>query len=164
LLGTPDDYQKLKEKVDKLTEYDLGNGILKKWHAMLSPIFEELINSSKGTPNLDFWNKICHYHGGGSGPRYLSGWISVFCCFDENGKWQGDTGEKEWPFINTNDIPCGIVSVPVDVDGVKTMMFAGSFCMNVVSPTKVEPRLDWSITLIDNEALNKKENKKSDFY
>lgn len=35
-----------------------------------------------------FFNRICHYAGGGSGLSYLSGWILLFCAFSDKRKWQ----------------------------------------------------------------------------
>ena len=92
LLGTTNDYINLKERVDVLKKYDLGDGKINKWHSLLSEICDELINTSKGNPNMEFWNTICHRSGGGSGPSYLCGWISTFCCFDEKGNWIGKIG------------------------------------------------------------------------
>ena len=41
--------------------------------------------------NFEFWSKVVHRTEGGSGPRWLSGWITtVFCVFDKQGRWQGD--------------------------------------------------------------------------
>jgi len=165
LLGTTEDYELLKKKVDKLPEYDLGDGMLKEWHALLSPICEELIKSAQGKPELDFWNRICDHHRG-SGKDHLSGWLTAFCSFDDEGKWQGTIHSKfKTPFIRTSSVPSGLVSVPVLFDDngkqYKTVMFAGSFCMDVVTPTKVQPRLDWGMALVDEEALKKNENEKS---
>jgi len=36
---------------------------------------------------VEFWNKIADYHGGGSGPTYLSGWITAFSPWSSEGKW-----------------------------------------------------------------------------
>merc|ERR1711920_1137436 len=110
--------------------------------------------------NLDFWDKICSHVGGGSGPSYLSGWITAFAVFTAKGQWQGSrkavrvrgqgTVEGEWPFIDTQDIPVGSVSVPVLVDDNGTQyeahMLAGQFGSNVVLECKgLQPRSDWCI-------------------
>jgi hypothetical protein len=103
---------------------------------------------------------VCHRIEGGSGPSFISGWLSCFCLFTEKGKWQGDHlsvniwGKEitsEWPLVDTEDIPPGYVSVPVIVDdnGVeyKTQMFAGSFAVSKVNSTTLTPRSDWLIAL-----------------
>jgi hypothetical protein len=71
LLGTPEDYMSLARRVDRLVEFDDGTSVIKKWHSMLKPIFDELVRSSQGNSSLDFWNRVCSNHGGGSGPSYL---------------------------------------------------------------------------------------------
>jgi hypothetical protein len=34
----------------------------------------------------DFWSRIVHWQGGGTGPSYLSGWITAFCARDAQGQ------------------------------------------------------------------------------
>ena len=94
---------------------------------------------------------------------YLSGWVTAFCYFNEKGKcqgtefsltkWDGRVFKSDYPLINTNDIPSGLVSVPITVDDnghiVKTRMLAGSFTMNVLDDTTIAPRLDWCLGVID---------------
>jgi len=120
-----------------------------------------LVNSVEGNVNRDFWSPICSNHGGGSGPRYLSGWITAFICFSDMGMWMGSRNEieirgktitSEYPIVNTNDVAPGIVSVPVKIDdnGLKeydTTMFAGSISTNVVDDYTLAPRVDWCIAL-----------------
>lgn len=174
LLGTPDDYKNLAARIDRLLEFDVGTNLMVKWHAMLKPIFGELINASQGKHNPEFWSKVCSNHGGGSGPSYISGWVSAFCVFNENGKWQGDnfdlpsrSGKKDkersaYPLIDADDIPTGLVTVPVKVDDnfvlYQTHMIAGSFALDLVDPTTIQPRLDWCIALDDEEAVKKNVN------
>ena len=40
LLGTPDDYKKLRNKIDRLLEFDLEAGQMQKWHTMLTPVID----------------------------------------------------------------------------------------------------------------------------
>lgn len=179
LEGTAEDWQKLRHKLDRLQQYDLKDKLMTQWHALLAPVIDEMVASVEGQPKLDFWDKICHRHGGGSGPRYLSGWVTVFACFTKEGKWQGripfdaphhqfgfkrdgreyvDKGKPspfQYPFINTNDLPAGALSVPVLVDdnGVQydTQMLAGQFAYQAVDGSDsgqadtIRPRTDWCI-------------------
>jgi Domain of unknown function (DUF4419) len=56
-------------------------------------IFGENSSNSKEDKKemIEFWNKMACYYGGGSGPTYLSGWITVFCPWDNEGKWMDST-------------------------------------------------------------------------
>jgi hypothetical protein len=83
----------------------------------------------------DFWSKIAH-ETGGSGPYHLSGWITAFCFWDEEGKsfyegcaqppvslesFEGRAAGCEldgifYHRVDTDDIPSGTASVLVRVD------------------------------------------------
>ncbi|KAG1723540.1 uncharacterized protein EDB91DRAFT_1240090 [Suillus paluster] len=68
------------------------NFILHSWYHLLHPIILQFVaafNTPSSPENLDFWSKVAHYEGGGSGLTYLSGWITAFCVFNEQGVWQG---------------------------------------------------------------------------
>mmetsp|Transcript_12600 Transcript_12600/g.21009 ORF Transcript_12600/g.21009 Transcript_12600/m.21009 type:complete len:397 (+) Transcript_12600:147-1337(+) len=179
LEGTPDDWRLLREKIDRLPSYDVTDGneqakppVMKMWHSLLSPVLDQFIKSSEGNVDLPFWDTVCSHHGGGSGPSYLSGWVTVFGCFRVNGQWQGgdpvhnlarrnaECGRRRafqnwfssrgpaWPFIETSDIPAGVVSVPMTVNDngaeYKTQLLAGQFAYELDFPT-VKPRTDWCI-------------------
>ena len=142
-----------------------------KWHVLLKPVLQNLTLSAQGKPNLEWWSRVCSQHGNGSGPRYLSGWITSFCVFNENGKWVGDQvivkswgqtcssacdlAPEGWPIINTNDIPVGSVRVDVTVDDNgtlhKTVLSAGFMSVMVFGDnnnnTVVAPCLDWALHL-----------------
>lgn len=152
LLGEVEDYIKLKEKVSDLKKYDAGDKLMIKLTDLLLPICDELIDSAKGKPNLDFWGKICHYISGGSGPSYLSGWICAFCSINPDGKWLPKEYKNSiYGKIDTDDVPCAYITVPVVVDDngtiYNTTMFAGSFATTLLTPTKVQPRHDWALAL-----------------
>jgi len=160
LEGTPDDWRSLRMKIDRLPRYEVGGKprVMAQWHALLAQVLDNFVLSSEGKHDLAFWDRICHRMGGGSGPSYLSGWVTVFACFKANGEWQGNLdlmgrgGEKpQWPRIDTNYIPVGTVSVPVLVDdnGVQydTQMLAGQVAYDVGGDRgdTVRPRNDWCI-------------------
>lgn len=177
LEGTPEDWEALRNKIDRLPSYDLAGKkqVMSKWHKLLCPVLDQFVASAKGNPDLAFWDRICCHEGGGSGPSYLSGWITVFACFTAKGNWQGDVhqglrggthsprssglgSEREksgttnsWPRIDTSYLPVGAVSVPVLVDDngtqYDTQMLAGQFAYDIVGDGQdtVRARNDWCI-------------------
>jgi hypothetical protein len=107
LTGDVEDWKLLQSKVERLLEFDLTStdvsvnkdydatnnnniGLMSKWLKLLRPIMEKLVNSAQDNVDLHFWDTVCSHKGGGSGPSYLSGWITSFSVFDKDGKWQGD--------------------------------------------------------------------------
>lgn len=173
LEGTPADWKLLRQKIDRLPQYDVKgkDQIMKKWHSLLASVLDQLVDSAEGRPSLYFWDTVCSRSGGGSGPRYLSGWITVFSCFKENGSWQGNiSDESDWPKIDTTDIPVGAVSVPVLVDDngtqYETQMLAGQFAHESVSSVPdanqldtVRPRTDWCIAYMGKPAEKERKYK-----
>lgn len=163
LLGTLEDWQQLRAKIDRLMDFDLEDKLMTKWHGMLAPVLDRLVSSAAGRTELDFWDRVCHYKGGGSGPTFLSGWITVFIPFSAKGVWCGDVRfrgwgmapeEKEkvdpWPDVETGKVPVGAVSVPVLVDDngtqYDTQMIAGQVAHDVCGDGSVlRPRTDWCI-------------------
>jgi len=118
----------------------------------------------------DFFQRICHKSGGGSGPRYVSGWITFFCAFDEHGKWQlqhADAASTEsdgswygWnPKVNMNDIPpaYGQVDVQLNDNGelVDTVMIAGVVGFKVLGDGEnrntLTPYSGWWMFTLDEE-------------
>lgn len=59
------------------------------WAVMLHPILTRFVNAFDGNPEVDFWNHVCHYRPMGSGSMTLTGWLSAFSVWDENGRWRG---------------------------------------------------------------------------
>ncbi|EQC31918.1 hypothetical protein SDRG_10435 [Saprolegnia diclina VS20] len=125
LLGTVQDWEDIRARVDKLAAY---GDRMTEWSAMLAPIFDQFVLAAKGQPDVGFWSRICHEFGGHSGPRYIGGWLSVFCVFDQVGRWQGENSAinmldgklrsrlKEFPTVSMDDIPPGYLTVDVAID------------------------------------------------
>ena len=85
--------------------------------------------------NLDFLDCIAHHSGGGSGPSYLSGWITVYSFFDEEGK--GVAASNHWPVIDTDTLNHNVASYPVKIEdnGVtyKSRLFVGQMGYEAVT-------------------------------
>ncbi|PVF95611.1 hypothetical protein CPB86DRAFT_817050 [Serendipita vermifera] len=148
LQGTKEDYFSIYQRLDKLEEFGREPTAFAR---LLRPVIKQFaaafdaVEEGK-TPDTDFWGKTCHYHRGGSGPRYISGWISIFCVWNKEGKWQGGDidlidepvpeadklhYEREgwgrppplvvdglrYPCIDTGDIPPGTCEVDIQLNG-----------------------------------------------
>ncbi|KAF4618788.1 hypothetical protein D9613_009758 [Agrocybe pediades] len=84
LEGERSDWMKLLERVDKL---DMFGKEPTTWASLLRPILCRFVAAFDGEPDIDFWGKVCHHHSMGSGQTYLSGWITAFCVWSNDGKW-----------------------------------------------------------------------------
>ncbi|EQC34413.1 hypothetical protein SDRG_08183 [Saprolegnia diclina VS20] len=129
---------------------------------------------------VPFWDRICSHEGGGSGPSYLNGWISVFCVFNDKGQWQGDkmtdtvllrkpeANPDDWfdavetevtydyPLIDMQDIPPRYLTVDVTIDDngteYKALMFAGHMAYSIGdNKASIAPSLSWAIALKNGE-------------
>jgi len=152
LEGTVADWEDIRARVEKLKAF---GGPMSEWSAMLAPILDQFVLAAKGAADAGFWNRIVH-HIGGSGSSYISGWISVFCVFNEDGELHGLPVESEFPIIDTNDIPQGYLTVDVEIDDNGTLhhalMFAGHMAFAVSDDkTTITPTLSWAIALKNDE-------------
>ena len=158
LLGSVADWKLLRQKVDRLLEFDNQSGDMKKWHKLLTGVLDEFVKTKSGAGNFKFWKRICDFSSG-SGTPSISGWISVFAVFNKDGEWQGDSrtivrglhGMKtNWPVIEIGKVPSGAISVPVHINDNGTdydgYMMAGQFAFDGEG-TSVQPRSDWCIAI-----------------
>ena len=88
LTGTPEDWQKVLQKTQRLRQYGIGQ-----WTQSLEPILTEFVKASEGKPNQSFWQemvkkgRVGQMVGGKCDmrePTQLDGWILKFFP-DENG-------------------------------------------------------------------------------
>jgi hypothetical protein len=89
LEGEKRDWENILTRLEKLNEYGEETTA---WYQLLVPVVSRFISAfddPDAQSNLDFWQKVAHYQGGGSGPTWIAGWINAFCAFDEKGKWLG---------------------------------------------------------------------------
>lgn len=160
MLGTEADWIDVANRAKKLIDYDNNQGFMKTWYALLEPVLNNFVSSIQGKPNLEWWNQCCTSLTGGSGPHYLSGWLTVFSVYDNEGNWVADCKQvrdtwspemikSEWPIIESNDLANGIVDVNLTIDdnGIeyKTVLTAGSSGYTCVDDFTVQPCLTWKI-------------------
>lgn len=157
LEGTVADWEDILNRLEKLKSYKL-----EKWYDLLKPILQEFVAAKRNNANIEFWNRICHHLGGGSGPSYISGWLTAFAVFDEDGNWacnkssggrfvRGNENEP-WPLNDIDKIPSGAVNVDVkitDVNGeYKSLMFAGHVGYETLNDNcTLKPQIGWGIAL-----------------
>lgn len=100
LEGEKKDWQLILDRLEKLKEYGEETTA---WYNLLVPIISRFVRAfddPDAQENLDFWQKVAHHQGGGSGPTYLAGWITAFCVFNDQGKWIGHPIGKVSKFQN----------------------------------------------------------------
>ncbi|KAI0135939.1 hypothetical protein F4776DRAFT_109914 [Hypoxylon sp. NC0597] len=142
LLGTRDDWEMLANRINKLYEYGEE---CKHWASLLRPIMRYMLRTFDEPDSQevkDFWLRVAYEAGSdGSlrGIRTLSGWITAFAFFDDDGKVATDYTEEEirqmdkkddepilgpdrkrlildgvsYPLISRKNIPRGITLLPV---------------------------------------------------
>ncbi|KAI4162392.1 MAG: hypothetical protein LQ342_003958 [Letrouitia transgressa] len=152
LLGTKEDWMEILKRLERLPQLGAEP---EKFSQLLKPVilnFIQTFDSPDSKEVKDFWLKIAHRSSGGSGPTYLSGWITAFCFWDADGnsmysshgkepsgpvKQEGlnrhragcQIGQTLYHKVDDQDVPAGYTSVPVTVDDngtvYKTKMVAG---------------------------------------
>ncbi|KAI0777923.1 hypothetical protein BC629DRAFT_1594648 [Irpex lacteus] len=134
LEGEKTDWEEILRRAAKLKEYGKETAA---WYTLLEPVlarFVRAFDAPEAEENLNFWQRVAHINNNGSGPDYLSGWITAFCAFDADGKWIGSPIDEEGkmslngydevltldgtPYheIATNKIPLGHSAVDVLLD------------------------------------------------
>ncbi|KAF9558289.1 hypothetical protein CPC08DRAFT_562706 [Agrocybe pediades] len=131
LEGDRSDWAMILERVDK---FDTFGEEPKAWATLLRPILRRFVGAFDGEPDLDFWGKVCHHYNGGSGPMYLSGWITAFCVWSNKGEWQGPNLSPDhdaynpgrilklqldgvhYGYLDSQDVPTAFCEVDVKLD------------------------------------------------
>jgi hypothetical protein len=145
LHGTREDWVQLRDAVVDPTKLPSLGVETAEWSRVLGVVLDHFVDSfdNPDTPETKmFWQTIAHHSGGGSGPRYWSGWITAFCFWDDEGKSlrpklnvADDSAESEYRSrhrntedttlridnqtfhkVDSNDLPSAWVSVPVVVN------------------------------------------------
>ncbi|KDO23916.1 hypothetical protein SPRG_10061 [Saprolegnia parasitica CBS 223.65] len=167
LLGTIEDWEDIRARVDKLAAY---SDRMTKWSVMLAPILDQFVLAAKWQPDAGFWSRICHEFGGHSGPRYIGGWLSVFCVFDQVGRWQGKNSAidmldgklrsrlKEFPTVSIDDIPPEYLTVDMTIDDngeiYNALFFGGHMSFGFEDPRASSSHVSQSWTTMFKQILS----------
>jgi hypothetical protein len=147
LLGERADWAKLRRRIDRLPKYHAEAA---EWARLLVPTIDHMVASFDSPDSLDikdFWLRACHEAGKSFYDiSTLSGWITAFCFWDEEGNrvkqytdkqltnptlsgFVGDSiaqrkrltlGGVEFPLINPKAVPKAFVMAPVILKDVGT--------------------------------------------
>ncbi|PPQ93915.1 hypothetical protein CVT25_008005, partial [Psilocybe cyanescens] len=166
LEGEKEDWVKLLTRLDKMESFGYEP---KAWAALLRPVLRRFVAAFDGEPDIEFWGKVCHLEDGGSGPASISGWITAFCVWDSEGKWQGPNisdmrnvpppGSPEYyrlvldgvqyAILDDNAIPVGFCEVDVDLNDngehFDCMMVSGHMAARLQGPKRdtLSPSPGW---------------------
>lgn len=179
LQGTVEDWQSIEVRAKRLVEFECKEGLMAKWLGMLSPVLEQLTLSASGKPNREWWNVICSHVERGSGDSFISGWLSVFCVFDNKGVWIGDRKRRKhywmdddedllsfshptfapdgWPVVEMDEIPSGVCKWQIKHTDVSTNtvtklnVLAGHRAMLVVNERSLAPSVEWAAFVVNEQ-------------
>lgn len=154
LLGTPDDWKSIHEKVQFLRRFGPRCNA---WVDLLVPVTANFYQSSIGYVDIDYWKRVVSQrHANGSGSDTLSGWITAFCVFDDKGKWQLTDGGV----IHSKAVPIGYATAPVvlvapDNSRSNGLMFAGHMAVKSTDGVTVSPHASWVIVQSEGSGEDK---------
>ena len=124
LLGERNDWQRMFEKIDRLVGMSEQAAT---FHSLLKPVLGYFVRSfdePEAPEIMSFWNRIVHYQSQGSGPTYVSGWLTAFCFWSAQGRSLYHKGNVQYSAkcnldgtlyhtVDAKDIPAGYMGVPV---------------------------------------------------
>lgn len=143
LLGEVDDWKDILNRIDKIDQ--LGSEPTH-FAGMLRPILNGMITSFQNPDSfetMEFWNTIVHKVSLDSGTDYLTGWLTAFGFWDEDGTAKRLSNKMFndilYPTIDIDSVPAGYASVPISVnddgDMYEATMVAGSVGTSATSST-----------------------------
>lgn len=161
LKGTPEDWQKMVEKVQKLEKYGLGW-----WTDKLVPVLKEFVKTAKGKPDHQFWRCIVAYiapdkvRGGGCStdlPTKFDGWFLNFFPYDDKGRTPQSV-TKDWKMQNemvSVDVINNIVDEDMNVASADSLKFKAGFVgvEENAETYELSPKIGWLVTKKDNEPM-----------
>ncbi|QKD57202.2 uncharacterized protein FOBCDRAFT_241801 [Fusarium oxysporum Fo47] len=145
LLGEISDWEAILTRLDRLDQ--LGKEPAE-FAEMLRPILKHMILSFEKPEDAKvtrFWNTLATRNPVGSGTDYITGWITAFCFWDEQGKPK-HRNEKDvlagvaYPSVDIDKVTVGVAPVPVKINDngniIGSKMVAGSFGIQATTKTQ----------------------------
>ena len=159
LLGERSDWEEIQSRMDKLAHYGPEPA---EWATLLKPVLRYMLLTfdEPDSPVVkDFWLRVAHEagsEGSGMGIRTLSGWITAFAFWKEDGKkvyayTDGEVSSRSrwgpvdrkrlildgvsYPLIRPASIPLGVITLPMTIRDIEadvdryTTVLAGSVGM-----------------------------------
>lgn len=148
LVGTVEDWKKLRDKAHDLAQYDL-----EWWISALSPILDQFVEAASGRVDQHFWSSI-YKRADESGGPYVHGWIITLFPYTQTGSrnqymssWQH---HQLFDGLSTDNFPTGIVSTPFKWNYLNEeipMHFYAGFmlCTQDRTSQAVKPEIGWAV-------------------
>lgn len=150
LEGNLEDWVLVKEKAQNLRIFGLDW-----WVDILNPVLDHLIETSKGDPDIEFWEAIYLKHRKGSGSQYdVSGWINAFYPYKKtHEKYElnpfCDWEKNGFAGLDPDDFPLTYVSCPLEIndngDPYEGVLRGGLVGVVREEDSTVRPVSGWSI-------------------
>lgn len=156
LLGTPADWQSIRDRAAAMGEYDLGW-----WMPSLLPVLDQFVAASKGHLDEVFWEEMYKIRDDSGGP-YISGWVNSLFAYHTKG-YNGvayvetpipnpylDMSKTHFHGPTTSSFPLGMTRVPWKWNYYGEMIdmeFLGGFVGIAQDPETfaVRPALAWAV-------------------
>ncbi|KAF9025225.1 hypothetical protein BDZ89DRAFT_1068424 [Hymenopellis radicata] len=162
LLGEKSDYDDILSRLDRLTTFG-DHPELAEWQTLLRPVVRSIADSFDATAERSaFWQRICDHLPNASDSNVLSGWISVFCPFNREGKWVRKISEsrrgESHVGVNMNNVAPGFSQAAVKIDDngevLDAVAVAGHFGSTLEAPATLSPCTGWFVFIRGEEEKN----------
>jgi hypothetical protein len=164
LLGTPDDWRRVRDRARVLGEFGLGG-----WVAALEPVLDQFVAAATGEVDPAFWRSFVKKNNMSGGP-YVTGWINVLFPFLDSRRPRDGKGVnpyvEEWSAAllqgrssrrglhaggpTLSEFPCGLSAAPFTwayLDKPIPMEFLGGFVGLAQEPETLalRPAIGWAV-------------------
>ena len=161
LEGKKEDWEKVKQKVNKLVEINKDDCLrLNWWLNHLIPVIDEVCDTAiNRVANSAFWSSIYKYYNRGSGGPFITGWCTVFFPHLKDKRNKELASEN----IKTNLLPKQISDVPFIWKYLGTgipMNFYGGFMGAEFSKTDYSVRTAYFWSVAYDESKDQKKSPK----
>lgn len=153
LTGTPQDWAELRRKVAALEGFKLGW-----WTKAIAPILDQLVATSEGAIDKDFWRSFFKFNGQSGGP-FIHGWVSRLFPYLRQGEelvknpYLVEAAHANGP--TSDQFPSGLSCAPVmwEYHGSRIPMhfLGGFFGISQAEDLTLQPDIGWAVTRDSND-------------